>query len=60
MHIFAVFLGTLFKPTVPAVAYVEPLFDKAEMTYLPTMCEHSERILADSVHPFEALLGRED
>ena len=39
--------------------HVELLFGKAEMTYLPT-CEHPGRILVDSVHSFEADLGRED
>ena len=38
---------------------VERLFGKTEITYLP-MCEHPGIIQDDSVHSFEADLGRED
>ena len=40
---------------------LEPVFGKAEMTYLVStyVCEHPGRILANSVHSFEADVGLE-
>ena len=52
------YFGVL-RHTSQAESYVEILFGKADMIFLP-MCEHPWRILADSGHSFEADLGRED